>query len=497
MNIINHASMKKTLYYLRRNGMKNTCCAVLERLEERKKPQYRWVPPTPEELARQRRECGLLTEAAVTFSIVVPCYRTGKRYLLEMIDSVRSQTYPRWELILADATEDDSVGRVARAVKDDRIRYIKLGKNGGIAENTNRGIELAVGDYVGLLDHDDLLTEDALYEMWRDIEDGISRGVDPKLLYSDEDKFSGDADREYYELNKKEDFNLDLLLSNNYICHFMVMEKELIQALLMRGEYDGSQDYDLTLRAAEKLTGREEKIIHVQKVLYHWRCHASSTAENPQSKRYAYEAGRRAVQDFADRQGWRVKAVDTPHLGFYRLKYRHNPFEARRDVGVVGGPLFSRGWTTLHFRFHDKAIYLTRKPLFRRSRIVGGRLKGDGTVYYEGLPKGYSGYLHRAALSQDAEAVDIRNIRVRKELWPLFRDIVGVPWRTVSGKEIFDVSTLPKGTDIKAVSIAFGRAVRDAGYRILYLPECARELGMTRRGKTRKNGKSNGCYTQL
>ena len=482
MNKIDIANVRKTLYYLRRNGFKNTCYAVLERLEERKQPPYCFVPPAREELARQRQESSRLISASVTFSIVVPCYQTKKRYLREMMESVRGQTYPYWELILADATVDDSVERVVRTVNDNRIRYVRLKKNAGIAENTNRGIELAAGRYVGLLDHDDLLTQDALYEMWRAIEDAAARGVEAKLLYSDEDKCDGNAVR-YFELNKKEDFNLDLLLSNNYICHFMVLERKLIQNLLLRKKYEGAQDYDLTLRAVKHLTGQEEKILHIPKVLYHWRCHTSSTAENPQSKLYAYNAGRRALQEYANGQGWRAKAADTVHLGFYRLEYPCSPMDTRLDVGAVGGPLFDQRRKTFHFRFSGNSVYVTCKPLFCRKRIVSGRLKEDGTVYYEGLPKGYSGYFHRAALAQDAEAVDIRNIRVREELWPLFRDVVGVPWQTVPGGEIFDVSALPKGTDMKAVSVELGRAVRRAGYRVLYLPECGREYSGEKKEK--------------
>lgn len=466
MSRINRAGVKKTLYYLRRNGLKNTCYAIGEQLARGSRESYQWVPPGEEELARQRMACRV-SEPVVTISIVVPCYRTAQDHLLEMIESVRHQTYPLWELILADATEDDSVEKVVGTVVDGdaRIRYIRLSENRGIAENTNRGIEAATGDYVGLLDHDDLLTQDALYEMAMAIESGKKAGMIPKLLYSDEDKCSGDG-RQYYDPNLKEDFNLDLLLSNNYICHFMIVERALIRALLLRGEYDGAQDYDLVLRAAARLTGQqrigqqsveqqpgqEGSIVHVPKVLYHWRCHSSSTAENPQSKLYAYEAGRRAVQNYADEKGWDVSVVDTPHLGFYRLEYAGDPFEIRGDVGAIGG------------------------PLYRKKKLCGGRLAADGSVFYAGLRRGYSGYLHRASLSQDAEAVDIRNICIRRELHELFRETVGVPWQTVPGEDIFDVSALPEDTDYAAVSLALGRALRRAGYRVLYLPERARVL---------------------
>ena len=467
MSRIGRAGVKKTLYYLRRNGLKNTCYAIREQLARGRQEPYQWIPPGEEELARQRTVCRV-SEPLYTISVVVPCYRTAQDHLLEMIESVRHQTYPLWELILADATEDDSVEKVVRdlADPDSRIRYIRLSENRGIAENTNRGIEATTGDYVGLLDHDDLLTQDALYEMAMAIEAGKKAGVVPKLLYSDEDKCSGDG-RQYYDPNFKEEFNLDLLLSNNYICHFMVMEGALIRDLLLRGEYDGAQDYDLVLRAAARLTGQqvvgqrlskqqstgqEGSVVHVPKVLYHWRCHSASTAENPQSKLYAYEAGRRAVQSYADEKGWDVSVVDTPHLGFYRLEYPGDIFEIREDVGAVGG------------------------PLYKKKKLSSGRLAADGSVFYVGLRRGYSGYLHRASLPQDAEAVDIRNICVRRELHELFRETVGVSWQTVPGEDIFDVSALPEDTDYTAVSLALGRAFHRAGYRVLYLPERARTL---------------------
>ena len=447
---INRVNIRKTAYFLKRNGIKNTCYAIRERLAGSRQPLYRFTPPREEELARQRMVCRS-SEPVHTISIVVPCYRTSPKYLLEMMESVRGQTYPRWELILADATEDDNVGRVARTVTDSRIRYVHLSENAGIAENTNRGIEAATGDYVGLLDHDDLLTRDALFHMAMAISERKKKGKETFLLYSDEDKCDGEG-TVYYEPNFKEDFNLDLLLSNNYICHFLVMERKLIQELLLRREYEGAQDYDLVLRAADRLAGREESIIHVPKVLYHWRCHEASTAENPRSKLYAYEAGRRAVQSFADNRSWQAKAVDTTHLGFYRLEYAGDPFAERPDLGALGG------------------------PLIRKARICGGRLKEDGSVFYEGLHHRFSGYLNRAALHQDAEALDIRNIRVREEAWELFREVVGVAWKTLPGQEIFDVSALPEGTDYKTVSLALGQALRQAGYRLLYLPEYERAL---------------------
>ncbi|MCR2047338.1 glycosyltransferase [Acetatifactor muris] len=450
MGRINAANLKKTIYYLKRNGLRQTWYAVRERLDERRQPSYcrtRLSEASPE---GQRRtwEQG---EYPVSFSILVPAYGTREKYLRELLESLRRQTYPGWELILADATEDDSVEKVVMSVKDSRIRYIRLEENRGIAENTNQALKYVSGEYAGLLDHDDILEENALHEMAVRIEEGRHRGIQLEMLYSDEDKCNGDR-TEYYEPNLKEDFNLDLLLSNNYICHFLVMKRELIQELRFRPEYDGAQDYDLVLRAAAKIGRQEDRIAHIAKVLYHWRCHTGSTAENPQSKRYAYEAGRRAVQDFIREAGWKASAEETAHVGFYALHYEGSIFDSRQDVAAVGGAL----------------VY--------KKRIVGGRMTEEGEAIYAGLPVGYSGYLHRAALAQNASAVDIRNVRVRQECREIFRQVLGVHYKAIPGTEVFDVSLLPEDSDWTDLSLRLCRALREAGYRILYLPDCAIKL---------------------
>lgn len=445
MGKINLANLKKTAYYLKRNGLKSTLSAVLERMQAAGQPTYRWMPPSEAEL-KEQRDRSAAGFAELTFSIIVPTYRTPERYLREMIESVLHQTYPKWELILSDASGDDSVERVADTYQDSRIRYYRLSGNAGIAENTNQGLALAGGDYVGLLDHDDVLTENALYEMADRVEREKKDGITVQLLYSDEDKCNGERTA-YYDPNFKEKFNLDLLLSNNYICHFLVMKRELMQRLTLRKEYDGAQDYDLVLRAAYELSGQEEKIAHIAKVLYHWRCHTSSTAENPRSKLYAYDAGRRAVQDFVNRKGWNAKAEDTKHLGFYRLAYQGDLFAMRPELGAVGGPVIQGG------------------------KLVGGRMSAAGEVFYQGLPASYSGYLHRAALQQEAEVLDIRNLEVREELRELL--------------ERYPASA--DDAEDRERSIRVSRAIRQAGYKLLYLPE---------RSVTQKNGRLN-CKKNL
>lgn len=443
MGKLNLSNLRKTLYFLKRNGIVGTYYAVRERMAENP-DDYRFTPVSEEQLSCQRAQAGELSELLI--SIVVPTYRTPQKFLLELILSVQAQSYPRWELILADASGDDSVKAVVDGICDDRLRYCRLERNGGISDNSNRGIEMASGDYIGLLDHDDILAPDALFEMVAEIEKKRAAGISVQLIYSDEDKCDSTAES-FYEPHYKTDFNLDLLLSNNYICHFMMMKRELMQELRLRNEFDGAQDYDLMLRAVDRLYGQWERIAHVPKVLYHWRCHASSTAENPASKLYAYEAGRRALQAFADKRGFRATAQDTRHLGFYSLQYREPVFEIRREIGAVGYPVSKKG------------------------KITGGALTKDGKAIYEGLSVHYSGYMHRGALHQNAECLDIRKIVLRRSLQYLTRELFGVEYKTAPGTDCFDVKALPETLDKVQASVRLAEAIRDQGYLLLYLPQ--------------------------
>lgn len=448
---------KKTVYYLQRNGLRDTVYAAMERLGSRRERDC-YEEPAPETLFKQRSRH---FEQAPLFSILVPAYRTPKPYLEKLLDCVANQTYQRWELVIADATEDDSVESIVRErmgrEEPGKLRYRRLKHNGGISCNSNQALLMAQGDYVGLLDHDDVLTPDALYRMAEAIEKASAEGIRPLLLYSDEDKCDQDQ-RTYYEPHRKPDFNLDLLLSNNYICHFMVMERKLIQELGFRKEYDGAQDYDLTLRAVSRILeeeGGEGRILHIPRILYHWRCHTGSTAENPGSKQYAYEAGKRALQDMADRMGWKAQAVHLKHLGFYELRYEPELLFVRKDVGAVGGRLLSHG------------------------KIASGAYGWDQKVLYQGLKNGYSGYMHRGVLLQDAAAADLRLIRVSPQCRELFKQVTGVPY--VERAHSFDWTTLPKETDIRQLSLRLGEAIRGAGYRICWDPGWSGKLAPDKR----------------
>lgn len=487
MGAINPANFKKTLYYLQRNGLRDTWYAARERLTHRNAP-YVYERPSAESLSGQREEASRAfgpggAYEGIAFSILVPAYRTPRQYLRDLILSVQAQSYPFWELILADASEDESVKACVEEIRRDtpgpesqKLRYIRLPDNKGISGNTNEALKYVAKPYVALLDHDDLLTPDALFEMAEAIRAGRESGQSPMLLYSDEDKCDGSGTK-FYEPNKKERFNYDLILSNNYICHFMAMESELIRKLQFRSEYDGAQDYDLILRAVAELgiprsPERETLIRHVPKVLYHWRCHEGSTAANPRSKEFAYEAGRRALQDHADQNRISARAVSLKHLGFYRLDYSKEP--AGRSGGKTAG---RSGGKSREGNFVPEQILAVRPDLgavggsvVRRGRIAGGRMDAAGRVFYEGLPVRYSGELHRAVLTQDAEAVDIRCIALREELRELFREVTGVPYRCMSGGDWFDASLLPPDTDYAALSLKLCRAVRERGFRILWLP---------------------------
>lgn len=269
--------------------------------------------PSKEELLRQSRE---RFEEEVVISVLVPLYNTPLFFLKEMIHSVLDQSYSGWELCLADGSDEEHawVGDWCREIvkKDGRVKYRKLEENGGISENTNVCIQMASGDYLALFDHDDLLTPDALYEVRKAI---LERQAD--VIYTDEDKVNGDS-TVYSEPHFKSDFNLDLLRANNYICHFFVVKKEIVDLVGgLRSEYNGSQDYDFIFRCVEQAN----QIVHIPRVLYHWRMHENSTAANQQSKLYCYTAGQRAIASHLERCGIEGEVLMQEHLGFYRVDY--------------------------------------------------------------------------------------------------------------------------------------------------------------------------------
>lgn len=270
--------------------------------------------PSEEELAKQREH---QFEKQPKISLIVACYNTPLNYLKEMIESVENQTYTNYELCIADGSSDHEVEDYLKQYYGDHdsIKYTYLNGNRGISENMNAAMALATGDYIGFFDHDDLLTPDALYEMVK----VINEHEDAFFIYSDEDK-TDEHSSSYFTPNFKPDFNLDLLLSVNYICHFLVVSQSLIQKVgLLNKDFDGAQDYDFVLRCVDEL--KEQGIYHIPKILYHWRFHKESTAGNPKSKTWAFEAGQRAIEDYYKRNSIEATVEFGPALGLYRTHY--------------------------------------------------------------------------------------------------------------------------------------------------------------------------------
>ncbi len=276
--------------------------------------------PTPEQRQEQQNA---VFERMVKISILVPLYNTPLSFLDEMITSVQNQTYQNWELCLADGSDSEhgNVGERCQEyiAKDKRIVYKKLEKNKGIAGNTNECYSMATGAYIGLFDHDDVLHPSALYEYVRVINE---QGAD--YIYCDETTFKGDSINNMLTLHFKPDFAPDNLRANNYICHFSVFARELLEGTeLFRSGFDGSQDHDMILR----LTTNAKKVVHVPKLLYYWRSHKASVASGISAKPYAIAAAKGAVADHLTRCGFQnfeiksTRAFDTIFEIKYEIKH--------------------------------------------------------------------------------------------------------------------------------------------------------------------------------
>lgn len=320
--------IQKGLRYLKHYGVKEFWVRLHERFEPEEVPYGPWYEqyiPTREELEKQRKK---KWNYGPKISIIVPAYKTPEAFLRQLMDSLLAQTYANWELCIANASpEDASMEYVLKeyAKKDSRILWKKLEENKGIAENTNEAFAMATGEFAGLLDHDDLLAPNALYEVAKALE----TEPDIDVLYTDEDKVRGDEVLEHFQPHLKPDFNIDLLRSNNYICHFFVVRKSLLEKTGgFRREYDGAQDYDFIFRC----TQAAGKIHHIPEILYHWRTHQSSTADNPESKLYAFEAGKRAIEENLRQNGLIGEVSHTKDYGFYRVKY---PVQGEPLVSII------------------------------------------------------------------------------------------------------------------------------------------------------------------
>lgn len=302
--------------YLERNGMNATVRKIQTKLGKKEASSYeQWrvhYEPKPEEIEQQRK-----TEFGYTplFSVVVPLYKTNEQFLKEMIGSIECQTYTNWELCLADGSADGSLTKLLEqyATANSKIKYVSLTENKGISGNTNEALALAKGDYIVLVDHDDIVPPEALFEFAKALNEDETIDV----LYSDEDKVSMNG-KKYFEPHFKSDYNPDLLCSMNYICHLFAVRRSLQQQIgMFRSEYDGAQDYDFIFRCCEAA----QNIRHIPKILYHWRCHMESTAANPESKLYAFEAGRKAIEAHYQRMEIPAHVEHAQFYGMYHTVY--------------------------------------------------------------------------------------------------------------------------------------------------------------------------------
>ena len=312
---------EKGLRYWRNQGSRALVDKMISKVKTastREIPYQKWIIrhlPGNKELEKQRRE---KFDYQPKISIVVPLYKTPEKYILQLVESVKAQTYPNWELCLSDGSGENSpLTSFLKSLEagDERIKVAYNEQALQISENTNAGIEIATGAYIAFADHDDELTPHALFECVK----ALNKDRKIRLIYSDEDKMSMDGHK-FFQPHFKPDYNPDLLCTVNYICHLFVVQREILdQVGTFRKEFDGAQDYDFIFRCVEAVDPSE--IYHVTKILYHWRCHEDSTAENPESKTYAFEAGKRAIEEHYHRTGIRAEVYQGEFLGLYRTRF--------------------------------------------------------------------------------------------------------------------------------------------------------------------------------
>ncbi len=424
---------------VRKHGFLGLVRKVIEKKKDSFEREYRanyrqWFP-SEETLAKQR---AYVWETPPVISIVVPAYETPELFLRQLIESVLAQTYDRWELILADGSSTERVEKIALeyAREDKRIRYKKLVENGGISGNTNEGFAMAGGDFIGLLDHDDILSPQALFQVALAIEENPQAQV----FYSDEDKVSADLSI-HMQAHFKSDFDRELLHSYNYICHFLVFSSKILKETGGLDEtYDGSQDYDLVLRLSE----RTERFVHIPQILYHWRVHGDSTAASSLAKNYAYEAGRLALLAHLKRIGRKADVEPVKGRAFYQVRYKDR-IPKERAVRVMPEELLAgvKGldeaqWLVICDKKHIRKVSADwEETLLAMGEATGAGIVGvrfvdgrhrvmdagltrgaDGTAVclFQGLCSWFHGYFDRAVLPRETAGVRLSLCVIRKEV---------------------------------------------------------------------------------
>lgn len=349
--LIKRLAIGRTLVYLKKNGLRATVYRVLKGagpMPVDKRKLKKIAEDYYISAQRREQEENAQFPKDIKFSVLVPLYNTPDSFLKAMIESVQAQTYKNWELCLADGSDKEHsfVGKICKkyADGDKRIKYEKLERNLGISENTNACIRMATGEYIALFDHDDLLHPSALYEVMRAI---CEHGAD--FIYTDENTFSEEP-RDAYNPHFKPDFSPDTLRSYNYICHLSAFSRELLDSVgYFRSEYDGSQDYDLILRLTEKA----KKVFHIRKILYYWRAHKNSVAQDVGAKPYTVTAAKKALAAHLERCGLKGEVLDSSVPTTYHIKYE-----------IDGNPLIS---VIIPNKDHTDDLEVCLKSLYEKS----------------------------------------------------------------------------------------------------------------------------------
>lgn len=444
-----------------RYGLIGTCQKFYERKFapwNTNEPDWEKYLPTDEELEAQRRQMRENPfEYNPLISIVVPTYETPERFLGELLDSVVNQTYGNWELVLADGSKSDKVEQFVEKYVNrhslrnsdtinhgdgsqmtgkigKKIRYHRLEKNAGISENTNVGLSLAAGEYIGFADHDDVLGLNALYENVMKLNELTPEERKLFISYSDEDKIDAQGTKHYY-FHHKLDYNEELIRHYNYFCHFVMVSRAILDLDMcedcsglvdmishktggLNPKKDGAQDYDFVLRCLSA----GAKAYHIPKVLYHWRVHETSTAGSAGSKMYAYEAGVKAVSEYLERRGVQAKVAISKDLGIYDVEYILS--EESRAAKIVYKDEVSDDIIQDAARDED-ADYIMYIPAGRKCKdaeyeekmlavcqekdvaAVALRLVKGNKVVQTGIGKAYRGYFNRNELPMDVQDVPV------------------------------------------------------------------------------------------
>lgn len=401
--------LSKPLRYVRAQVKRVTqygsVSAVKDKIKSRNRLKRRYVEigtgSFPDKL-RRLDESTKEYENKIVISILVPLYNTPKDFLCEMIDSVVNQTYPDWELCLADGSDDEHsyVGEICKEyAKDERVKYQKLVKNEGISGNTNECLKMATGEFIGLFDHDDILHPSALYKY----REAIDEGAD--YIYCDEATFQNGDINNMITVHFKPDFAIDNLRANNYICHFSVFKRSLLNDTeLFRTEYDGSQDHDMILR----LTHLAKKVVHIPGIYYYWRAHAGSVASDINAKTYAIDAAKRAVSDHLKTNGIYNTSITSSRAfeTIFRLRYE-----------VVGEPLVSvivcddtkecidafnsfNSYSNIEIiKESDHADEVSNLSFFKKKNYLAGKANGEVLLFIDGNLKVNSPDIVREMLS--------------------------------------------------------------------------------------------------